>query len=75
MPADARRALGIEPGQKVAIRQEGDVIVVDPAHDIAATRARLREQMERAGTWGKVPASPGGWEAQAEDRARGRASA
>ncbi|MDF1489913.1 AbrB/MazE/SpoVT family DNA-binding domain-containing protein [Tessaracoccus caeni] len=67
LPAEARRALNLRPGQKVAVRVEGDHLVIDPPQDIAALRKRLREEAEAAGTWGTVPQSGDGWGARAEE--------
>lgn len=67
LPAEARRALGLRPGQKVAVRLEGDHLVVDPPHDLESIRTRIRAEAEAAGTWGVIPHSGDGWAARAED--------
>ena len=41
LPVEARRALGLKPGQKVAVHVEGDRLVIDAPHDIAQIRFRL----------------------------------
>jgi AbrB family looped-hinge helix DNA binding protein len=44
IPAEMRESLGIEPGTRVAIRQEGEELILSPATREAARRvlARLR---------------------------------
>jgi bifunctional DNA-binding transcriptional regulator/antitoxin component of YhaV-PrlF toxin-antitoxin module len=63
-----RTALEIEPGQRVAVRQEGGTIVVSPAKTVTTLRRHLQEQMAQAGTLGQAPTSPAGWHAQARSR-------
>jgi len=38
IPAELREALGIEPGTRVAIRQEGDELILRPATKAVARR-------------------------------------
>ena len=68
LPVEARRALGLKPGQKVAVHVEGDRLVIDAPHDIAQIHTRLRHEAEQQGTWRLKPVSGDGWEAQAEAR-------
>ena len=68
LPITMRTALGIDAGQKVAMRQEGDAIVVGPAKSVAALRLKLRDEMARAGTLDGSVSSPAGWDAQARSR-------
>lgn len=44
IPAELRESLGIEPGTRVAIRQQGDELILSPATKVAARRvlSRLR---------------------------------
>lgn len=44
IPAELRESLGIEPGTRVAIRQQGDELILSPATKETARRilARLR---------------------------------
>lgn len=67
LPAAARRALGLRVGQKVAVRVEGDHLVIDPPHDVETLRGRLRAEAVEQGTWGTVPRSGDGWSARAEE--------
>ena len=67
LPVEARRALGLHSGQKVAVRVEGDHLVIDAPQDIDMIRARIRAEAEAQGTWGLVPHSGDGWAARAED--------
>ncbi|MEZ5127818.1 MAG: AbrB/MazE/SpoVT family DNA-binding domain-containing protein [Micropruina glycogenica] len=61
LPAAARRALGLQAGQKVAVRVEGDHIVIDAPRDVTSLRARLRAEAEQQGTWGVIPQAGDGW--------------
>lgn len=67
LPAAARRALGLQAGQKVAVRVEGDHLVIDAPHHVSSLRARLRAEAERQGTWGVVPQAGDGWAERATD--------
>ncbi len=67
LPAEARRVLGLRPGQKVGVRIEGDHLVIDAPQDMETMRRRLREEAEALGTWGGVPESGDGWAARADD--------
>ncbi|AXE39065.1 AbrB/MazE/SpoVT family DNA-binding domain-containing protein [Acidipropionibacterium virtanenii] len=67
LPAEARRALGLHAGQKVAVHIEDDRLVIDRPDDISTLRARIRSEAERRGTWGTVPHSGDGWAARAQD--------
>lgn len=67
LPAAARASLGLEAGQKVSIRLEGDTLVIEAPPALDAVRARIREESEARGTWGSVPVSSDGWAARAED--------
>ncbi|MBK8446757.1 MAG: AbrB/MazE/SpoVT family DNA-binding domain-containing protein [Micropruina sp.] len=67
LPAEARRALGLRVGQKVAVRVEGDHLVIDPPHDVGSLRERLQAEAHEQGTWGTIPVAGDGWEARAHD--------
>lgn len=67
LPAEARRKLGLHAGQRVAVRIDGDQLVIDLPSDIAAVRARIRAEAESRGTWGVVPHAGDGWTARVED--------
>lgn len=69
LPVEARRALGLTAGQKVAVRVVGDHLVVDVPPDLATLRARIRDEAESQGTWGRVPHAGDGWAVQAGQRA------
>ncbi|MFT4213505.1 MAG: AbrB/MazE/SpoVT family DNA-binding domain-containing protein [Microbacterium sp.] len=68
LPAEVRRALGLKPGQKVAVRVEDECVVIDAPGDIARVRNDLRQEAQRRGTWRLEPTSGDGWVAQAEAR-------
>lgn len=55
LPAEARSALGLRVGQKVAVRVEGDHLVIDPPHDVCALRERLQAEAQEHGTWAPCP--------------------
>jgi len=67
LPVEARRVLGLRVGQKVAVRVEGDHLVIDAPPDITALRQRARAEAEARGTWGTVPVSGDGWAAHVDD--------
>ena len=69
LPAEARRALGLRPGQKVGVRVEGDHIVIDVPPELSTLRARIRAEAQAKGTWELVPRGGDGWIAQARGRA------
>lgn len=67
LPAEARRALGLHAGQKVAVSIENDRLIIDRPDDVVALRARIRAEAEKQGTWGTIPHAGDGWAARAED--------
>jgi len=71
LPAVLRRKLGFEPGLKVAMRQDGDTIVVGPVQSMAALRAQAESEMRAAGTWGTVVIAESGWAVAAADKLGG----
>lgn len=67
LPAEARRALGLRSGQKVAVRVEGDHLIIDRPQGVEALRDKLRTEAQERGTWGATPRAGDGWSARAED--------
>lgn len=67
LPAEARRALGLRSGQKVAVRVEGDHLIIDRPQGVDALRDKLRAEAQERGTWGATPQAGDGWSARAED--------
>lgn len=67
LPAEARRALNLRPGQKVAVRVEGDHLVIDAPQTLDTIRSRIRATAEGLGTWGTIPVAGDGWSDRAED--------
>ncbi|MGA2205556.1 MAG: AbrB/MazE/SpoVT family DNA-binding domain-containing protein [Terracidiphilus sp.] len=61
IPAAIRESLGIEPGTRVAIRQEGDAVVLRP--ETLAAKLRLIEKMH-----GCTAGGPSGTDMLLEDR-------
>ena len=68
LPAALRRKLGLLPGLKVAMREEGGMVVVAPAPSIDRLRAQAKEEMIAAGTWGKIVTASDGWAAAAAEK-------
>lgn len=68
LPAEIRRLLGFRPGQKLAVRVEGDQVVIDRPESVESLRATLRAEAEAAGSWGLHPVAGDGWAARAEER-------
>lgn len=67
LPAEARRALNLRAGQKVAVSVEDGRLVIEAPRGIADVRARIRAEAEERGTWGAIPRAGDGWAARAED--------
>ncbi len=68
LPAAVRQALGLRPGQKVAVRVEGDHVIIDAPPDLETVRAQLRDAAVAAGTWGVIPHSGDGWAAYVAEK-------
>ncbi|HWD61640.1 MAG TPA: AbrB/MazE/SpoVT family DNA-binding domain-containing protein [Humibacter sp.] len=68
LPSAARHALGLHPGQKVAVTVDGSRLIIDAPHDLDAVRAQLRAEAETAGTWGVVPQAGDGWAAHVRNK-------
>ncbi|MFT4010446.1 MAG: AbrB/MazE/SpoVT family DNA-binding domain-containing protein [Nocardioidaceae bacterium] len=66
LPVEARRALGLRAGQKVAITVEDDHLILESPVRLSELRARLRDEATTAGTWGHVPTAGAGWAAHVE---------
>lgn len=64
IPAEARRALNLRPGQKVSVRVEGERLVIDAPRDIEWLRAKIREE---GVPLDRPPVSGDGWAARMED--------
>lgn len=67
IPVAARKALGLHDGQKLAIRVEGNSLIVDAPVDLATVRSRIKQETQARGTWDRRPVSSDGWNARAED--------
>lgn len=67
LPVEARRALGLRSGQKVAVRVEGDHLIIDRPQDVTTLRDKLRTEAKQRGTWGSPPHAGDGWSARTED--------
>lgn len=60
LPVAVGRALGLHEGQNVAIRIEGESLVIDAPADLASVREEIRRQAQAKGTWGKLPVAGDG---------------
>lgn len=67
LPVAVRRALGLKPGQKLAVKVEDDSVVLNPPRSVNSVRARLQEEAKQSGTWGHVPKAGEGWNSKAKD--------
>ena len=65
IPASIREAMGIEPGTRVAIRQEGARVILEP--DTLVAKLRLIDQL-----CGITAGGPAGTDMLLEDRRRER---
>jgi AbrB family looped-hinge helix DNA binding protein len=65
IPASIREAMGIEPGTRVAIRQEGARVILEP--DTLVAKLRLIDQL-----CGITAGGPSGTDMLLEDRRRER---
>jgi len=65
IPAAIRESLGIEPGTRVAIRQEGTRLILEP--DTLATKLRILKELR-----GCTAGLPSGCDMLLEDRRRER---
>jgi AbrB family looped-hinge helix DNA binding protein len=65
IPASIRESMGIEPGTRVAIRQEGSRVILEP--DTLAARLRLIDEL-----CGSTAGGPSGCDMLLEDRRRER---
>lgn len=50
------------------MREEGDTIVVGPVQSLSALHARVKAEMQAAGTWGKPVSKDGAWAEAAAER-------
>lgn len=67
LPVAVRRALDLQPGQKLTVKIENNSVVMTAASSVESVRARLRKEAEKSGTWGHVPVAGEGWSSKSED--------
>ena len=65
IPASIRESMGIEPGTRVAVRQEGSQVILEP--QTLAAKLRLIKELR-----GSTAGSPSGCDMLLEDRRRER---
>ena len=68
LPAGWRHKLGLVPGTKVSMREVSGTIVIYPPEDMDTVRARAKEEMKAAGTWGVPIDTDDVWTVVAEER-------
>ena len=68
LPAAWRQRAGLQPGQKLAMRQTDDAIIIDLPHPLSALRQQARAEMEAAGTWGVTVKPDDGWASAAAEK-------
>lgn len=66
LPVEARRTLGLQAGQRVGVRVDGDHLIVDVSTGIATVRERIHAESDSLGTTGVIPQAGDGWTARAE---------
>ena len=67
IPAKARRALDLQPGQRLAVHVQGDTLMLSAPTDIDKLRDTIRKEATAKGTWGTVPVANDGWNARAQE--------
>lgn len=65
IPASIREAMGIEPGTRIAIRQEGSRVILEP--DTLAAKLRILKELR-----GSTAGGPSGCDMLLEERHRDR---
>jgi len=68
LPAQLRRQLRLTPGRKVAVRVEGNSLVLDAPPSLSEIQEELEAAARANGTWGKPYDSDASWAAAAVDR-------
>ena len=68
LPAELRRALGIEPGQTVSFSVSDDHAIMEVPPSVEDVRAMLEGSARRNGTWGKVSDISSAWREAAVKR-------
>jgi AbrB family looped-hinge helix DNA binding protein len=63
IPASIRESMGIEPGTRIAIRQEGTRVILEP--DTLTAKLRLIDEL-----YGSTAGAPSGCDMLLEDRRR-----
>lgn len=68
LPVAVRRALNLQPGQKLTVKVEGGSVVINAPSSVETVRTKLREEARKSGTWGHVPVAGEGWAFRAEEQ-------
>jgi AbrB family looped-hinge helix DNA binding protein len=68
VPVEIRRSLGLMPGKKLNISQNGDEIVIQKPAVLEEVRQLLKAEMKGKGTSGVKTESGSGWAAHVEER-------
>lgn len=67
LPVAVRRALNLQPGQKLTVKVEGGSVVINAPSSVETVRTKLREEARKSGTWGHVPVAGEGWASRVEE--------
>ncbi|MCL2483691.1 MAG: AbrB/MazE/SpoVT family DNA-binding domain-containing protein [Propionibacteriaceae bacterium] len=68
LPAELRRLLGIQPGQTIGFRTDGQRVTVETSTSVEDVRTTLEEATRQNGTWGQTSSTPPAWRATAVER-------
>jgi AbrB family looped-hinge helix DNA binding protein len=68
VPVEIRRSLGLIPGKKLNISQNGDEIVIQKPAALEEVRQLLKVEMKGKGTGGVKTESGAGWTAHVKER-------
>ena len=67
LPVAVRRALNLQPGQKLTVKVEDGSVVITAPSSVETVWTKLREEARKSGTWGHVPVAGEGWASRAEE--------
>lgn len=67
VPVAVRRALNLQPGQKLTVKVEDGSVVINAPSSVETVRTKFREEATKSGTGGHVPVAGEGWASRAEE--------
>jgi AbrB family looped-hinge helix DNA binding protein len=68
LPAEMRRALNLEAGEKINVSLQGERILISKPVDIKEVRRQLQEQMIQKGTEKQTVQNGDGWAAHIKEK-------